>query len=75
MRTGDPAGGDGAEYVAVRRIVAGRVSCGSVDEPAGDGAAERHGAVWLAETGAGASAGMAAGAAARTVTLREKSPE
>lgn len=24
MRTGDPAGGDGAEYVAVRRIVAGR---------------------------------------------------
>ena len=75
MRTGDPAGGDGAEYVAVRRLVAGRASWGSGNEPAGDGAAERRGAVWLAEIGTGAAAGMASGTAARTVTLREKSPE
>ncbi len=34
------------------RLVAGKASCGSGDEPAGNGAAERRGAVWLAEIGA-----------------------
>ncbi len=75
MRTGDPAGGDGAEYVAVRRIVAGGASCCCHHEPAGNSAAERRGAVWLAEIGAGAPAFITAGEAARTVTLREKSPD
>lgn len=40
-----------------------------------DGAAERRGAVWLAEIGAETSAFITGRATARTITLREKSPE
>lgn len=75
MRTGDPAGGDGPEYVAVRRIAAGGASGRRHHESAGNGEAERSGAVWLAEIGAGAATFITGRVAARAVTLHEKSPE
>lgn len=56
---------------AIRQVVMGRRH----HESAGNGEAERSGAVWLAEIGAGAATFITGRVAARAVTLHEKSPE